>query len=155
MSLAAIQAFAKGKPAAPVDKESEEFYSRKILSGFCLDDSTLRAIIGRFASAAPADGDSQADSKENFWLSPHWIDFILTTANTWRQPIEDFTLIIERPKASEGQQELVSFCSPGKVEKVDAEHFRVHLTNFIPKGELHIGFFGVPVAKPARKEPAK
>lgn len=80
----------------------------------------------------------------------NYVDFILTTANSWRKPIEDFTLIIERPKPESGGHVLVSFCSPmnGKVEKLDADHFQVHLTNFIPISELHIGFFEVPVIKP-------
>ena len=147
MSLGDVQAFAKGKPDAPLDKDSEEFYSRKILSSFCLDDPTLRAMTGRFHSSSDSQDKTDADAQENYFLAPQWIDFILTTANTWKQPIEDFTLIIERPKASEGQQELISFCTPGKVEKMDAEHFRVHLSGFVPKGELHIGFFGVPSAK--------
>jgi hypothetical protein len=84
-----------------------------------------------------------------FVLSREWVDFILTTANTWKQPIEDFTLVIERPKPKEGEQELISLCSPGKGEKLDADHFRVHLANFIPKAELHIGFFAIPVANAA------
>jgi hypothetical protein len=78
------------------------------------------------------------------------VDYILTTANTWQRPIEDFTLIVERPKPEYAGRVLVSFCSPmnGKVEKLDADHFQVHLTNFIPTTELHIGFFEVPVVKP-------
>jgi hypothetical protein len=38
----------------------------------------------------------------------------------------------------------------GKVEKLDADHFQVHLTNFVPASELHIGFFEVSEAKPAQ-----
>jgi hypothetical protein len=84
---------------------------------------------------------------------PHWVDFILTSANTWQRPIEDFTLILERPSMEE-RHTLISFCSPGngKVEKVDADHFQVHLTNFVPAAELHIGFFDLPSAKPATKK---
>jgi Domain of unknown function (DUF4424) len=83
------------------------------------------------------------------------VDFILTTANTWQRPIEDFTLIIERPPVAKGEQTLISFCSPGPVEKLDADHFQVHLTNFVPTAELHIGFFGLPEAKTAKSKRKK
>ncbi len=89
-------------------------------------------------------------SHGDYTILLNYVDFILTTANSWRKPIEDFTLIIERPKPESGGHVLVSFCSPmnGKVEKLDADYFQVHLTNFVPAAELHIGFFEVPVIKP-------
>lgn len=83
---------------------------------------------------------------------PHWVDFILTSANTWKQPIEDFTLIVERGKPElEKDQNIVSFCTPqnAPVTKIDANTFQVHLTNFVPKDELRIGFFDVPPPAPA------
>ena len=50
----------------------------------------------------------------------NYVDFILTTANTWKTPIEDFTLIVDRsgPDNSSRRTEvariqnkvLVSFC---------------------------------------------
>jgi hypothetical protein len=72
-----------------------------------------------------------------------WVDFILTSANTWQKPIEDFTLIVERPQPDGGWRSQVSFCAPakGKVEQLDADHLQVHLTNFVPTSELHIGYF--------------
>ncbi|HEY6373419.1 MAG TPA: DUF4424 family protein [Candidatus Sulfotelmatobacter sp.] len=50
--------------------------------------------------------------------SDNYVDFILTTANTWKTPIEDFTLIVERPhwKNNRGESDLgdyVSFCWDG------------------------------------------
>jgi hypothetical protein len=36
------------------------------------------------------------------------------------------------------------------VDKLDADHFQVHLTHFIPTSELHIGFFEILIAKPAQ-----
>ena len=61
----------------------------------------------------------------------------------------DFTLIVERPKAESSGKTLISFCSPanGKIEKLDADHLKVHLTNFVPASELHIGFFEIPLAQ--------
>jgi hypothetical protein len=85
------------------------------------------------------------------YAHPSWVDFILTSANTWKQPIEDFTLIVERGQPQEPDtQVFVSFCPPqnAPVTKLDADRFQVHLTNFVPKIELRVGFFDVPEAKP-------
>jgi hypothetical protein len=80
-------------------------------------------------------------------VSIDYVDFILTTANTWKTPIEDFTLIIERPHLNimQGDRKIkgetfVSFCWDGPVTKIDADHFSAHIDNFIPKNEIRIGF---------------
>jgi len=72
-----------------------------------------------------------------------YVDFILTTANTWKTPIEDFTLIVERPHEKDVMADYVSFCWNGPVTKIDADHFETHATNFVPKKELRVGFFEV------------
>lgn len=77
-----------------------------------------------------------------------YVDFILTTANTWKTPIEDFMLIVERPhwKNHRGRPDLadfVSFCWDGPLNKIDTDHFSAHVENFVPSRELRIGFFGV------------
>jgi hypothetical protein len=75
-----------------------------------------------------------------------YVDFILTTANTWKQPIEDFTLLVERPPIEQGPAHnrtatnYVSFCWNGPVTKVDADHFSAHTANFVPAKELRVGF---------------
>jgi hypothetical protein len=90
-----------------------------------------------------------------------YVDFILTTANTWKTPIEDFTLIVERPPANKSSvskatpanrwdSALVSFCWDGPVEKTDATHFAAHLTNFVPKKELRVGFLSVEHIDPEK-----
>jgi hypothetical protein len=87
------------------------------------------------------------DSKQHgHVVSIAYVDFILTTANTWRRPIEDFTLLVDRPPLSRDPNHpttpinFVSFCWNGPVTKVDANHFSAHTTNFIPTKELRIGF---------------
>ena len=126
---------------------------RASLADFCPDTSILRELASKVYV--------ESDGRKDVVLDPYWVDFILTSANTWQRPIEDFTLIIERPKAEQDRKTLVSFCSPmnGTVEKLDADHFQVHLTNLVPTSELHIGFFEVPVVKPgltaSKKYPAQ
>jgi Domain of unknown function (DUF4424) len=72
-----------------------------------------------------------------------YVDFILTTANTWKTPIEDFTLVVERPHFNDVQSELVSFCWDGPITKTDPDHFYAHATNLIPTRGIRIGFFSV------------
>ena len=105
----------------------------KEMESFCLDTplhDKLRLIAnGRDRSADYA-----------------YVDF-LTTANTWKTPIEDFTLIVERPhsKTNRGETKTsyVSFCWDGPVTKMDTDHFSAHTVNLVPSKELRIGFFFV------------
>jgi hypothetical protein len=105
-------------------------HSVKELKTFCIDGG-LHAILQKVA-----------DSKEKS-ASYAYVDFILTTANTWRTPIEDFTLIVERAQRKESQGHYVSFCWDGLVTKIDADHFSAHAVNLVPTKELRIGFFDV------------
>ena len=125
-----------------------------LLTNFCTEPTFLRTIQRDLLAAYPPTRPDDLAETGGIEFRYEWVDFILTTANTWQQPIEDFTLIVERPQPDSSWRNLVSFCSPknGKVEKLDADHFQVHLTNFIPTAELHIGFFEVPTAR--RAQPA-
>jgi len=107
----------------------------KEIESLCVDEklhTTLQKIVDGKDKDAPYD----------------YVDFILTTANTWKTPIEDFTLVVERPhwkdwKDHTDQQVYVSFCWDGQITKADADHFSAHVTDFVPKKELRVGFFGV------------
>jgi hypothetical protein len=97
----------------------------------------LRFNRNEFTSLCPSPEQVKNLSKAKGILFANWVDFILTTANTWKRPIEDFTLIIERTDP----KDTVSFCWNGFVEKLDPNHFRAKATNLIPTKELHIGFY--------------
>lgn len=104
--------------------------SAEELKSFCLD-SQLHGILQRVASSRDRD-------------APYfYVDFILTTANTWKTPIEDFTVIVERGHSKESLARYVSFCWDGPVTKTDPDHFSAHVTNLVPTKELRIGFFDV------------
>ncbi len=108
--------------------------SAKQLQEFCVD-GRLGATLGKIANSTDKD-------------APYfYVDFILTTANTWKTPIEDFTLIVERPHMTGALADYVSFCWDGSVTKIDADHFSVKATNLVPTKELTIGFFGVVKSK--------
>jgi hypothetical protein len=82
-----------------------------------------------------------ADKHRNAWYE--YVDFILTTANTWKTPIEEFTLVVERPHRKDDLADYVSFCWNGSVTKSDPDHFVATAKNFVPNKELRIGFFHV------------
>jgi len=104
------------------------------LKGFCIEGNLL-TILHKIAY----DKDKDA---------PYfYVNFILTTANTWKTPIEDFTLIVERPHLKDPNHpslaDYMSFCWDGPVTKLDADHFSAYAVDFVPKKELSIGFFDV------------
>ena len=137
------RALERGTPAPDAKAGDPTGEDLRLLGSFCPDSSLLRGVVGRLETSDPHLG---------YFATPQWVDFILTTANTWKQPIEDFTLIVERGKPVEDNyRRFVSFCSPQNagVEKLDADHFQVHLSHFVPAGELHIGFFDVAGGKGA------
>jgi len=112
-------------------------YLAKEIKSFCLEGG-LNTMLQDIA-------DGKSNDKKAWY---GYVDFILTTANTWKTPIEDFTLIVERPhwKNYKGESDLgdyVSFCWDGPVKRMDADHFSAHIENLVPAKELRIGFFGV------------
>ena len=75
-----------------------------------------------------------------------FVDYIMTTNNTWVMPIVDFTLIAEpapesrSPGNSSSAGNFASFCWDGPVEKAGDNQLRAHRTDFVPKKELRVGF---------------
>jgi Domain of unknown function (DUF4424) len=104
--------------------------SAKELASLCIDPALQRTLTGYVTD-------------EHNIVPFSYVDFILTTANTWKTPIEDFTLIVGRPHLKDAQQNFVSFCWDGPLVKTDDDHFMAHTTNLVPKKELRIGFITV------------
>jgi len=72
-----------------------------------------------------------------------WVDYILTTANSWKTPIKDFELVVERPKTDKDRRWYVSFCWDGPIERPGADTIVAKIKDFVPKRELRIAFFGI------------
>jgi len=102
------------------------------LNSFCPTPGLLHTLIQDQALA----------EKKDSLIGLQFVDFILTTANTWKTPIEDFTLNVERPPARDPSQDVnfVSFCWDGPVQKIDADHFSAHVSGLVPAKELRIGY---------------
>ena len=111
-----------------------------VISGYCLAPEQIRGLIHKIKT--------NKHPNENYGdFGAKWVDFILTTANTWKKPIEDFTLIVDSAPRSEIDDgpTFMGLCVPQKAKlvKLDAGHMQVHLTNFVPTAELHIGYFDI------------
>lgn len=139
--------FEHKQPAGDAETAKYALQDMQLLEGLCPDPQLLSGMIAQIQAGGPGYG---------HYAHPHWVDFILTSANTWKQPIEDFTLIVDRGKPEEEHtRTYVSFCpiqnasapQDAHIEKLDANTFQVHLTNFIPQSELRIGFFDLPDLK--------
>jgi hypothetical protein len=73
---------------------------------------------------------------------PTWVDYVLTTAKTWKGPIRELELVVERPEHA-----LLSLCWDGKFEKIGPATFRSRVLDFVPRRELRVFFFVRPAAQ--------
>lgn len=94
-----------------------------------LKRTMMRAIEKRNAT------DKQRADWAGSTFTSSWVRYILTTANTWKTPIRDFELVVERDPG-----EFVSFCWDGPVEKIGANTFRARMKDFVPSKELTVYF---------------
>ena len=127
-------------------KDPDEKYYVDEINSLCLEPQLRQRLL-------------QLSQKKDMSVPFNYVDFILTTANTWKTPIEDFTLIVDRPTPDKSavtkplavprrNETLVSFCWNGPVQKTDSMHFTVHATNFVPTKELRVGFISVDQTDP-------
>jgi hypothetical protein len=72
------------------------------------------------------------------------VDYILMTANTWKDGIRDFTLRLRK----ESPAEVISLCFPAEFMRVDARTLESHLTHFSPKTDLSIYFSNIGTSGP-------
>ncbi|MDM8556199.1 DUF4424 family protein [Desulfococcaceae bacterium HSG7] len=82
--------------------------------------------------------EQKSKQKDNVLIWADWVKYILTTANTWKMPIQNFELIVEAPK-----DHFVSFCWDSKLEKLYNNRFRATVSDFTPTKELLVYFFKV------------
>lgn len=99
--------------------------------GFCIDSKTLDKL------------DMLARDKRNWQglscLQGKYIDYILRTANTWKDGIRDFHLIL-RTKTPD---ETVSTCFSKSIQQTSPTTYEVKLKNFKPKDDISVYFGNV------------
>lgn len=93
---------------------------------YCTDQSYLKAR-------------AKVEARSKGYVNTHNVSYILTTGNTWKNGIEDFTLNIIKRKPDE----LISLCFPGTFKKIDALTYQVRLANFRPSKNLDVHFGNV------------
>jgi len=111
---------------------------QKELKDGCIDDSLAAKMRAEVAKRLKS-----GDTNNGDYVYPQWINYILTSANSWKTPIKSFDLVVERPKpdpASGAKSYYVSLCWDGKIEHPDPDHFTMHVTDFVPKRELTVYF---------------
>jgi hypothetical protein len=115
-------------------KSKTEFWNEfKELPDGCFEGNLLISLNRKLESALK--------SAENLWIYCSWVKYILTSANTWKTPIKEFELIVEKPRSKKIHPSYISFCWDGKVEKVENNRFIARKQDFVPTQELTVYFF--------------
>jgi hypothetical protein len=127
------------RPGVPVPPDLEDTVTLdQYIENSCID-SPMQEELAQRAAGKPGANDGT--------IIMLWVDFILTTANSWKTPIKDFTLDVERlpaPRPAPGQvPPVASFCWNGPITEPIPGRLEAHATNFVPTKELHVAFFAV------------
>lgn len=100
-------------------------YQQELVRDFCIDESTQRGLIKRLHAAGK--GDMAGTGMVVF------LDYVLTTANTWKGPIGTFHLTIDKGKPDN----ILSLCIDG-LRKTGPTRFEVEQPHFTPRKDLRL-----------------
>ena len=106
---------------------SDPIYREK----YCIDEAFEAAARRKLAAVADSN---------NPYMDERRVSYILTTANNWATPIEDFRLVVDKGSPDA----LVSFCGTN-VKKISPTQFEMRAKDFQPQQELEI-LIAVPSA---------
>ncbi len=106
------------------DLRKEDFVKDKIAM-FCIEDSWFKAFDKQIEKRATPDFPTP--------YSEVWVKYILKSGSTWKGPIKDFRLVIDKGKPDT----LVSFCGSG-VKKIGPTQFEIRKTDFDPTEDLNV-----------------
>ncbi len=109
--------------------------SKEFLSEFCPTDSQIGALNRLFSAKKNLDVYGEVPGTI--------VKYVLTTANTWKDGIRDFTLKV----TTFSPDETVSLCFPEPLAKVSENTYAARLFNFKPKTDLSIYFGNIAAAK--------
>jgi len=123
-----VQAFPAGRPVTvshayrPVLGATVPMLDPEIEALHCVDADTRRAI----------------EHAEGRIENQQYLEYVLTTANTWKGPIGHFTMTIDKGEP----QDIVSLCAEG-VRKTGPTTFVVEKRNYSPTSDIRIMFVDV------------
>jgi hypothetical protein len=96
------------------------------VENFCPSASQLDQLDKLFSNKSNLDGYGQ--------IRGAIVEYILTTANTWKDGIRDFTMRVHTGNADE----VVALCFPVPLTRKQDNVYEVHLNNFKPNQDLRI-----------------
>jgi hypothetical protein len=80
------------------------------ISEFCVDKNTRDGLVSA-VSARQRMPRTKGEGSWGEYVGFLWVDYILTTANSWKTPIQNFELVIEKPEpGSLPGKSFASFC---------------------------------------------
>ena len=104
----------------------EDDYIGSLVDKYCIDKGTQSAIK---KALIKSDGDGEA-----WWNGmAYYLDYVLTTANTWSGPIGTFKLTIDKGSP----KNVLSLCVDG-IKKTGPTTFVVEKKNFTPDADLNL-----------------
>lgn len=114
----------------PVLGGSVYYVSPELEAAYCIDKGTRKAI-DRLAARATA-----PDSKEYLLLAD--LEYVLTTAATWKGPIGSFRLTLDK----EDSNDVVSLCAEG-IKKTGPTTFVMEKSDWTPSEDLRVLFVDI------------
>ncbi|MDD2463928.1 MAG: DUF4424 family protein [Desulfobulbus sp.] len=109
----------------PAQEKELAPYQQELIRDYCIDPATRQGIVKRLYP--PGRGEMAGTGMAVF------VDYVLTTANTWKGPIGTFHLSIDKGKTSN----ILSLCIDG-IRKTGPTRFEVVRENFIPQNDLRL-----------------
>lgn len=118
----------------PIQGGSVFYMNEDLKRDYCIDGGTERAILALQRRAENSPKDKQYDFPID-GVQLTFLDYILMTANTWKGPIGQFRLTLDK----ESPDRIMSLCIDG-VRKTGPTTFVVERQNFRPERDLKLVF---------------
>lgn len=112
----------------PIPAGSVFYVGEDIERDYCMG-SGEKKVVQRFNDVIGRDD-------APFYPDMRFVDYVVTTANSWSGPIGRFRLVIDKEKPDA----LVSLCLDGDIRKETPTTFVAERTNFTPKQDLRLLF---------------
>jgi hypothetical protein len=99
--------------------------TKETVAKYCIEDQWFKAFDKQNKRRATAENPTS--------YSEAWVKYILKSGGTWKGPIKDFRLVVDKGRP----ETMVSFCGEG-VKKISPTQFEVRKTDFEPTQDLNV-----------------